>query len=394
MFKSAVGHGIDPDSMGAIAEALEQCQQTLGDNIPNAGILIAAIDFDHEAILRHVQQTYPGIVLIGGTSTGEMSSTMAFQEDSVTLMLFCSDEVFFTVGAGRQVYQNESGAAQQAIAQATASESADVKLCYVLGDGLRTDGAAMVTALRNVTDSTIPLVGGLTADDWQLKNTYQFISTPETTEVLQDAIVVLAFSGNLKVSYSVANGQRPMGPKGIATKSANKTLYEINQQPAKQFYKDACGNEDVSLTLGGAYWGSAIAVYESNNQDFYIRTPHGPGTVEGSIDYFGYVPEQATVQLTECDSNSLLLAAKEAFQKARTAYPGTEPEAALIISCASRMKALGTRVKEEYELAESFLGATLPNMGFYSYGEVSPFTGQTKAHFHNETFIAVLLGTR
>ena len=31
MFKAAVGHGIDPDEMGAITEALEQCQQVLGE---------------------------------------------------------------------------------------------------------------------------------------------------------------------------------------------------------------------------------------------------------------------------------------------------------------------------------------------------------------------------
>jgi len=57
MFKAAVGHGLDPDSIGAIAEAraqcqqtLEQCQQTLENNIPQAGILVAA-DFDHASIL-------------------------------------------------------------------------------------------------------------------------------------------------------------------------------------------------------------------------------------------------------------------------------------------------------------------------------------------------------
>ncbi|MEL7331051.1 MAG: hypothetical protein AAFN12_02320 [Cyanobacteria bacterium J06560_2] len=58
MFKAAVGHGLDPDSIGAIAEAraqcqqtLEQCQQALENNIPQAGILVAAADFDHASIL-------------------------------------------------------------------------------------------------------------------------------------------------------------------------------------------------------------------------------------------------------------------------------------------------------------------------------------------------------
>lgn len=394
MFKVAVGHGIDPDSMGAIAEALEQCQATIGDDIPQAGILLAAIDFEHEAILHHIQQTYPDIVLIGGTSLGEMSSEMVFQEDSLTLMLFCSDEVTFTAGVGPQADDDAIAAAQVAMTQATTTcKPTDIKLCYALGDGLKVDGVAMVNGLKKATEHAVPIIGGLTADDWQLKSTYQFISTPETTEVLESAIVVLAFSGNLKVSYSVATGQRPIGPQGTVTKSISKTLYEIDGQPASQFYKELCGNDEVSLALGSA-WAVAIAVYEPGATDFYIRAPYRNGTVEGSIDYFGGVPEKAKIQLTECDRNSLLAAAEESFHTAKAAYPGTEPQAALLISCGSRMKLLGTRVQEESELAAACLGDTLPSMGFYSYGELSPFTGETSSYFHNETLTTILIGTR
>ncbi|NJR66826.1 MAG: translation initiation factor IF-1 [Leptolyngbyaceae cyanobacterium CRU_2_3] len=44
---------------------------------PQAGILFAAIDFDHELILRRIQQAFPGIALIGGTTNGEISSVLA-----------------------------------------------------------------------------------------------------------------------------------------------------------------------------------------------------------------------------------------------------------------------------------------------------------------------------
>lgn len=394
MFRAAVGHGIDPDSIGAIEEALEQCAETLVGDVPQAGIVISAIDFEHEEIIRYIRERYPEIVLIGGTSAGEMSSAMAFQEDSLVLMLFCSDEVSFGVGAGYSANEDATTSAKSAIAEATSGEDPlALKLCYSLGEGLGVDGVAMVEGLKAATGHNVPIVGGLTGEDWQFKDTYQFISTPDKTEVLRNAIVVLTLVGELKVSYAVATGLRPVGPKGKVTNSVSSTLYEIDQKPARKFYEQTFGERDVKIAGGGA-WGGAIAVYEPDETDFYVRSPNGDGHVNGSIDYFGHVTEQSTVQLTEADSESLLTAAKDAFQKAQAAYPGEKPEAALMVSCASRLKSLGTRVGEEYRLAEDCLGQALPSMGFYAYGEISPFTGKTDAHFHNETFTALLIGTR
>ncbi len=394
MFKAAVGHGIDPDSIGAIEEALEQCAEALADDIPQAGIVIGAIDFEYEEILEYIRERYPNVVLIGGTSIGEMSSAMAFQEDSLTLMLFCSDEVSFGVGVGYEASEDTIASAKSAIAQATAGKDlSEVKLCYSLGDGLSLDGVAMVAGLKEAVGCGIPIVGGLTAEDWQFEHTYQLISTPDKTEVLQNAIVALTFAGNLNVSYGTATGQRPIGLKGKVTKSISNILYEIDEKPAKNFYVHTLGEGDVAVVRSGS-WGSAIAVYEPEETDFYVRSPNLDGNPDGSIAFFGHVAEQAIVQLTESDSESLLSSAQEAFQKAQAAYPGTEPAAALMVSCASRMKALGTRVGEEYKLTEDFLGKQLPSIGFYAYGEISPFTGKTDAHFHNETFTALLIGTR
>lgn len=393
MFKAAVGHSIDPDSTGAIEEVLEQCQETLGDDIPQAGIVIAAIDFEHAEVLTRIQQTYPGIVLVGGTSVGEMSSAMAFQEDSLMVMLFCSDEVTFTAGLGRSVSQDATAATEQALAQATRlQDPADIKLCYTLAEGLGVDGVALAQGLQNglnaATGHTVPIFGGLTADDWQLTRTYQFFGN----EVLRDSVVVLTFSGNLIVSCGVATGQQPIGRKGIVTQSAGNTIYKIDDEPATTFYTNYFGEDKLDF-MGGSSASMALAVFEDQNHNFYVRSKSGEGDTTGSLTFFGHVPEQATVQFTDCDDDSILQAAKEAFEKANTTYSGSQPNTALMVSCASRMKKLGTRVEKEYSLAKNFLGAEMPSMGFYSFGEISPFSQQTKAHFHNETFTALLLGT-
>lgn len=278
MFKAAVGHGIDPDTLGAIEEALMQCEETLAGEIPQAGILIAAIDFEHEKILQRIRERYPNIILVGGTSIGEMSSVMAFQQDSLALMLFCSDEVNFSVGVGYEANEDVVAAAKAAITEATTTghspgsrlkDRLDLKLCYALGDGLGIDGVAMVKGLREATGHTVPILGGLTADDWQFKRTYQFVSTAAQSQVLQNSIVALTFSGNLKVSYGTASGQSPIGPRARVTKSESNTLYEIDHQPARNFYVHTVGQGHIPVAGGGS-WGGAIAVYEPNETDFYL----------------------------------------------------------------------------------------------------------------------------
>jgi hypothetical protein len=106
MFKVAVGHSNDPDSLEAINETIEQCQQSLDGEIPQAGILFAAIDFEHSLILQRINETFPNIELIGGTTDGEVSSVLEFQQDSITLMLFCSDEIEIRASIGRNVSED------------------------------------------------------------------------------------------------------------------------------------------------------------------------------------------------------------------------------------------------------------------------------------------------
>lgn len=391
MFKVAVGHGLDPDSLGAIAEAIEQCQQTLADDIPQAGILVAAIDFDHASILEYIQQKYPDIVLVGGTSVGEMSSVEGFQQDSLSLILFCSDEVTFSAGVGHNVQENTAAATTAAIETALAGSAhtvSDIKLCYTLCEGLAVDGAAVVTNLRQATNQTVPIFGGLTADDYQFANTYQFLGT----DVLENAVVVLTFFGNLKVSFGVGTGQRPVGRKAIATKSVGYTLYEIDEKPAKEFYAPYFGDQEIKID-GGSISSGPLAIYETGERNFYLRAPNGENKGDGSVNYFGHIPEGATLQNTGTDCESLIQSAQDAFSKAQFAYPGTTPAAVLMTSCVSRIKNLGTQVSKEHQVVTDLTGQDLPNIGFYSYGEISPFTGSEVAYFHNETFTALLLGT-
>ncbi|MGF1493091.1 MAG: FIST signal transduction protein [Microcoleaceae cyanobacterium] len=211
MLKCAVAHSNDPDSLMAITEAIDECTDSLAGISPQAGILFTAIDFEHELILKKIQDAFPGIALIGGTTNGEISSKLAFQQDSLTLMLFASDHIEIRAGLGRSASQDPSQAAQQAIAQAKAnsSSSAPTKLCLTFPESLTSSGVVMLEGLKRGLGEDVPIVGGMTADDYTFEKTYQFFQD----QVLSDSVPVLIFSGDLLVSHGVSSGWQPISPK-------------------------------------------------------------------------------------------------------------------------------------------------------------------------------------
>jgi hypothetical protein len=381
MLKFAVGHSNDPDSEAAIIEVLEQCDHALAGERPQAGLLFAAIDFDHTLILRQICQTFPGIQLIGGTTDGEISSVLGFQQDSLTLLLFCSDTITLQAGIGREVSQNPIAAAQTAIAQASAGNPDAPKLCITIAESLTVSGVEILESLKQTLGS-VPIFGGLTADQWRFKQTYQFFQT----EVCSDAVAILLLSGSVVFSHGIANGWHPIGQRGQVTKVDKNVVYEIDNKPALKFYQRYFGQLPPTQEY-------PLAVFDGDGEHYYVRAPSSVyDPVSGSITFFGDIPEQAIVQITEASRDDILSASQASMTQALENYPGKAPATALFFSCASRRQILGSRTKEEYEGTQHGLTQALPSCGFYTNGEIAPLKQQGSTLFHNETFITLLLG--
>ena len=384
MFRVAIGHSIDPDSESAISEAISECKKVLDGEVPQAGILFTAIDFDHGLILQQIQNAFGEIELIGGTTNGEISSSMGFQQDSLTLMVFASDEVEIRAGLGREVSKNPNLIAQQAVEMAKVKSSAKTQLCLTFPESLTSNGVLILEGLKQSLGENIPIIGGMTADDYLFSQTYQFFQN----EVVSDAVPVLLFSGNLQFSYGVASGWTPIGKRSCVTKVDGNVLYEIDGQPALDFYQHYLGAEKFAAN----YAIHALAVFEDDNS-FYMRAPNGYDTDSRSVTFFSDIPKDAMVQITDASRENILQASETSLQQALTNFPGTNPTAALLISCAARRRILGTLTSKEFNLINNHLPQTLPCCGFYAYGEIAPLTIDGQTNFHNKTFVTLLMGT-
>ncbi len=388
MLKVIVGHSNDPDSQAAIAEVLAQCTTDLADMLPKAGILFAAIDFDHSLILKEIEQVFPGMDLIGCTTDGEISSRLGFQQDSLTLFLFSSDTVDICAGVGYKAKNDPIAAAKQAVKQATQKSNAAPKLCITLPasyieDGSTTSGESILRGLKLALGSHFPILGGTAGDQFNFQKTYQFFRN----QVLTDSLPVLIFSGDILFSHGIGCGWQAIGRKSIVTKAQGTVLYEIDGKPAGEFYQQYLGDRSPTAE-------NPLAVYEGDSDRYYMRVPNTYDAHTGSINFLGDIPEQAIVQVTDISRDEVVTAAETSFQMARENYPGTEPEAVLLFSCCCRRWLLGTRTKEECELVKNALVKEIPICGFYTYGEFAPLESQGSTYYHQETFVTLLMGTK
>lgn len=378
MLKVAIGHSNDPDSESAIDEVIEQCQAALAGATPKVGLLYMAMDFDHAEILHHLDRVFPNLELIGCTSDGEVSSVLAFQQDSIVLTLFCSDEIEIWAGVGRNLSYDPIRAAKQAI-----DRHRSAQLCIALPESLTISAAATLNGLKAALGQTFPIFGGFASDQWQFKQTYQFYKT----EVLSDALPLLFFSGaSLKFSHGACTGFQPVSRLGRVTKADRNVVYEIDGKPALEFYRDYFGALDPSPE-------HPLAVFDANDH-FYLRGFSSFDRATGSITVFSDLSDGDLLKLATARREDILAAAKQPTLQALQAYPGIEPSAALFFPCGANRQLLGTRIEEEFQRMQASLGDHIPCCGFYTYGELAPLGQQQETQLLQHTVVTLLLGTR
>lgn len=385
MLTMAVGHSDDVDPQTAIRIAIAECRTEVGDRQPRAGLLFSTADAFDPALIGAVRDAFPGIDLVGSTSSAEISSVHGYQEDSILLAVFASDSVEIGTGMGSGLGRDVDAACRTAVGQALAGVTLEPKVCIVLHESFVIDPPLVAEALARALPEGVAVLGGASArsDFTAVTPTFQFCNEAVAT----DGVAILVFCGPVAYSIAVGMGFKTIGPKGTVTGADAATVREIDGRPAAEFlhrYIDA---------TGPASYANPLAVFEDRSEEFYLRTilPSEPGS--GSLMTAGGIPVGARVQVTTADTDEVLAGTKAALERALGGFPaGARPEAALIFSCAVRKFFLGSRTRAEAELARSVL-RELPTVGLYCYGEVGPVPGVSTSRFLNETFVTLLLGT-
>lgn len=262
---------------------------------------------------------------------------------------------------------------------------------FVLSDGLNVNGSALARGMNSVLPPNVIVTGGLAGDGDRFQSTW----TLDRNGCKSHQIVAAGFYGeSIVYSHGSRGGWDIFGPERIATKSNGNVLYTIDNEPALDLYERYLGDQASKLPASGLLFPLQVWV-SSNPQKKLVRTLLSIDRANRSLTYAGDVVEGSTIQLMHANFDHLIEGASEAASLASLKKcPKGSDFLSLAISCVGRRLILGERIEEEVEAALGSLPKNTKQIGFYSYGELSPYVLGEPCELHNQTMTITAIGEK
>jgi hypothetical protein len=338
------------------------------------------------SLFDEIQKAYPKARLFGCSTAGEICGTQITDNSLViTAISFEDTHIEGTrVTLGKSVDSLRAG---KLLANTLRKEG--LVHVVVLSDGLHVNGSDLVKGLTGKLSPNITVTGGLAGDGQRFQETCVFWDgSPES-----DTIAALGFYGSrLKVGYGSLGGWDPFGPERLITRSKGNVLYELDGKSALELYKKYLGEHAKGLPATGLLFPLSLRTGE--RESGVVRTILTVNETEQSMIFAGDVPEGSYARLMKANFDRLIDGAIGAAKTSYEAIGSFSPELALLISCVGRKMILKQRIEEEIEGVRDILGNETVLTGFYSYGEISPFTPNTKCELHNQTMTITALSEK
>ncbi len=275
-----------------------------------------------------------------------------------------------------------SRACGEAIGQALAAD--DLAGIFVLSDGLNVNGSELVAGVTGVIGPTIPLTGGLAGDGAKFEET--LVGADDTPKRGQVAAVGF-YGSSIRIGHGSAGGWDEFGPRRRITRSTGNVLYELDGKPALDLYERYLGEEDAHGLPGTALLFPLLIRDPVQPDQDVVRTVLAIDRTARSMTFAGDVPEGWVAQLMRGNFDRLAAGAAVAARQARSGLGDSSDQngVAVLVSCIGRRLLMGQRIVDEVEAAGAQLGAKIPRLGFYSYGEISPHGAAGVCQLHNQT---------
>jgi len=262
----------------------------------------------------------------------------------------------------------------------------DLKHIFILSEGLNINGSALAQGANQAVDKKISITGGLAGDGTLFEETW--VIADDVAK--QDQIVAVGFYGeSISIGSGCFAGWDEFGVLRKITKSKNNIVYEIDDQPALELYKKYLGEYAKDLPGSGLRFPFSVRSVEDDEHSV-IRTVLGVDEESQSLIFAGDVPEGYMARLMKTNIDGLIDGSEIAAK--RIEKSNTKNALGLVISCVGRRIVLNQLTDEELESISDTLGENVQLVGFYSYGELAPFSDELMScQLHNQTMTLTVI---
>ncbi len=329
---------------------------------------------------------YPNSHLLLASTSGEIAEESVYDGSIVATAVYLERTTFEVTTVNIRDFENSRLAGKE-LAKSLKHEG--LKHVFVLSDGQLVNGSELVKGLNESLPQEVVTTGGLAGDGARFEKTLVgYNELPNSGKVIG-----IGFYGEqLKIGYGSIGGWDSFGPERIITKSKGNVLYELDNKSALQLYKRYLG--DKAQGLPGSALLFPLSIKLKNEDKPLVRTILSIDEEAQSMTFAGDIPEGARVRLMKANFDKLIDGAYNAANDSVTSFKDIHPELALLISCVGRKLVLGPRIDEEVESVAEAIGNPTCITGFYSYGEIAPFTGLLNCELHNQTMTVTLLSEK
>ena len=340
-------------------------------------------NFKNSHNYKQIRNLYPNAYLMGCSTSGEIYGTNVLDESLISTAIFFESSTI--KGVHTKINENQDSY-QAGEYLAKLIDKNGLKHVFILSEGINVNGTSLVKGLTTHLPENVNITGGLAGDGDRFEKTFVIWDDQPT----QNTIALLGFYGDkLEIGCGSLGGWDSFGPERLITRSEGNILYEMDGKSALELYKNYLGKHADGLPATGLLF--PLSIRTQGGDKAVVRTILSINEEDKSMVFAGDIPEGCYARLMKSNTDRLIDGALGAAKTSSEAINSASPDLAILISCVGRKMVLKQRVEEEVEAVQEIFGEKTVLTGFYSYGEISPFSQGAKCELHNQTMTITTL---
>jgi len=336
--------------------------------------------------LNEIKDKFTKSIIIGASSSGEIFMDELY-EDTLIVSIIKFKTTKLKLFTNKIKDMSDSFNLGETLSNKLSDK--DLKAIFVLSDGLNINGSQLTNGINSKLAQKTVVTGGLAGDGDRFLSTWTIVDG----EAKEQYITAVGFYGeDISIGHGFNGGWDKFGISRVVTKSKDNIVYEVDNKPLLDIYKTYLGDKADQLPASALLFPLELQE-DINSQEKTVRTILGVNEDNKSIIFAGDIPEGSIVSLMKSNSNRLVDGAYNAAKSVDLSEYKDEDLLCIAISCIGRKLVLKQQTEDELEATLEVLPPKTVQIGFYSYGEISPLNSGA-CDLHNQTMTLTTIWER